>query len=976
MINSDINAQVDSMVSAENNILQTNDFEQPEQSLFTGEEEQVAGLAGMFTKGAKALKPIQKSITREIKPIPEKAVKKTPSEQVKEMAIGAEKSGIAEKAEAVKAGKIQQKVNEEPQVTVEQLQKSVEEIKPELENKFIPAEELKPGVAEFNLPLLDDSLDLAPVVKAITSNANIKTQNITFDDVVKSAKEAGMDSTFISKLTDGKITVNPENTYLALEAQKSSAIHLESLMRKFEESPESITPAVELEAMQTIAFHSLIQRSVKNYQTNVAQSLAVMRIPRTGFINLDEATGGLMDGTSLRKFAKAFLAETDAGNRAKLIDSTATSGWRDKTFSVFVNNILSRPSTHVKNFLSNTIMIPVRMTEKVGAAAIGGTRKAVGLGPDEQYYATEVLSSMAATKQAIADGWKMAAFSAKEGYSSTIVDANKINLAKSRTEIFDYKTDNPMAAFLKGANFVATLPGRSLMVADEFFKGVNYRFELESAATRDGIKAYDDAVKLGSNQKDAESAYDLAAQNIFDNPPEDLMALAQEATFTKPLDGWAKKAQDFINDDSNVGFLARLQVPFVTTPVNLMLQTLERTPLAPLTKKVRGDLAKGGKDADLAMSKIGLGTGAAVLFSSYANDGALTGAGPADKGQRDALGRQGWQPYSLVFNFSELSETEKLAFSKLPMNVQYGSGDYNGKVFVSYQGMEPLGAFLAMSSNYTEYVKYENDNSKIDAVRAGLVYGFYDYMMTSPFLQGISNISSALGATYRSNQDDAVKLVDTLEKSLVTFAGKTVVPLSGLVTSMREKTDPYQREYRVDENAESLLPKGVKEGINEVINSTPGLSDTLPLKLNMWGEPVEYEYSWSPIRMKAGKQKEADQVIIQTGTKVKMPTKKYSTSVEKGISVEVDLSPVEYNEMLTIANDTEGLNLQQRIYDVSEDIVDLPLYRQQKILSDIIQETFSKAKDILYTNSAYSLDLQQRVQDRADIIREVGMGAK
>lgn len=976
MINSNINAQIDNMIEAQNDIVQTNDFEQPEQSVFTGENEQVAGLAGLVTKGAKALKPIQKSITREIKPLKTPEVKKTPSEQVKEMAIGAEKSGIAEKAEAVKAGKIQQKVNEEPQVTVEQLQKSVDEIKPELENKFIPAEELKPGVAEFNLPLLDESLDLAPVVKAITSNANIKTQNITFDDVVKSAKEAGMDSTFISKLTDGKITVNPENTYLALEAQKSSAMHLENLMRKFEESPESITPAVELEAMQTIAFHSLIQRSVKNYQTNVAQSLAVMRIPRTGFVNLEEATGGLMDGTDLRRFAKAFLAETDAGKRANLIDSTATSGWRDKTFSVFVNNILSRPSTHVKNFLSNTMMMPVRMAEKGGAAAIGTARRAIGLGKDEQYYATEILSSMAATKQAIADGWKMASFAAKEGYSSALTDANKINLAKSRTEIFDYKSDNPMAAFLKGANFVATLPGRSLMVADEFFKGINYRFELEAAATREGIKSYDEAIKFGKSQKDAEAAYDFASQNVFDNPPEDLMTLAQEATFTKPLEGWAKKAQEFINDDSYVGFLARLQVPFVTTPVNLMLQTLERTPLAPLTKKVQSDLAKGGKEADLAISKIGLGTGAGMLFSSYAEEGSLTGAGPADKGQRDALTRQGWQPYSLVFNFSELTENEKVAFSKLPMNVQYGSGDLKGKVFVSYQGMEPVGAFLAMASNYNDYVKYENDNSKIDAARAGLIYGFYDYFMSSPFLQGISNISSALGATYRPNQDDAVSLVDTLEKSLVTFAGKTVVPLSGLVTSVREKTDPYQREYRIDENAESLLPKGVREGINELINSTPGLSDTLPLKLNMWGEPVEYEYSWSPIRMKEGKQNEADQIIIQTGVKVKMPTKKLSATVEKDLSVEIDLSPDEYNEMLAIANAPDGLNLQQKIIDNSDDIIDLPLYRQQKILSKIIQETFSKAKDILYTNSAYSLDLQQRVQDRHDIITEVGLGAK
>jgi hypothetical protein len=118
-----------------------------------------------------------------------------------------------------------------------------------------------------------------------------------------------MDDTFITKLTDGSLTVNPKNTYMALEAQKSSANHLQELLTRFRDNPTSITPADELEAMQTISFHSLIQRSVKGYQTNVAQSLAVMRIPREGFINLEEATSGLMTGSDLRKFADAFFAK-------------------------------------------------------------------------------------------------------------------------------------------------------------------------------------------------------------------------------------------------------------------------------------------------------------------------------------------------------------------------------------------------------------------------------------------------------------------------------------------------------------------------------------------------------------------------------------------------------------------------------------------------------------------------------------------
>lgn len=974
MINQDLENMISNAGVLPNSTDAISQIEQPDQSMFAEDTEQVAGIGGVITDIAGGV--IKKVLTKEVKQVPKKKPQKTPSEQVKEMAVGAERAGVATETEAKKAGKIQQKMDEEPQISVQELQKTVDEVKPKIE--VAAPEDLKPENVEFNLPLLGEDKDLQSIVNAVTQQAGIKTENITFDDVITSAKNAGMDDTFISKLTDGTLTVNPKNTYMALEAQRTSAGHLEKLLRDFTENPGTFTPEKEMEAMQTIAFHSLLQRSVKNYQTNVAQSLAVMRIPRTGIISLEDSTEGLMSRKDLMKFAQAFLHETDAAKRAKLIDSTASSGWRDKTFSVFVNNILSRPSTHLKNAVSNFVFMPIRGIEKTIAAGIGTARRAAGIGSEEQYFLSETYSSIAATRQALKDGLEMAKFAAKQGYSSTMDDATKIDLVKARTEIFDYQADSPLAGFWKAANFISTLPGRSLLTADEFFKGMNYRYELERYATREGIKAYEQALETGG-KKEAELAFDKAVQAAYDNPSDELLVAAQEATFTKPLEGIAKKAQNVINDDSYMGFLLRTQIPFVTTPVNLSLQMLERTPLAPLTARVRADLAKGGKEADLALAKIGMGTGAAMLFTSYAEDGKLTGAGPADKGQRDALLRQGWQPYSMVYDGTNMTEEQRASFAELPVDVRYGTGDYEGKIFISYQGMEPVGAFLAMAANYNDFGRYRNDMADMSVMEksaAALQYAFYDYMMSTPFLQGLSNISSALGIGPMSKQDESMKLFDELTKSLVNFSGKTVVPLSGLVTSFREKTDPYRREYKIDPNAESMLPDGVRQGINELINSTPGLSDTLPPKLNIWGEPVQYEYSWSPIRMTEGKQTEADQIIIQTGTKVKMPTRKISQQVENKLSVEIDLSPEEYNELLIIANDPAGIDMQNQLIKTAKDNLNLPLYTQQSIISNIISESFSKAREQLLFNSEYSDDIQYRIQERADLIREVGQGAK
>lgn len=976
MINQNLNEQIDQMVSSPSVDSPEPTFDQPDQplpdtedSIFTGEEIQTAGLG-------KALKGILKggaeqAVKRKPQPRALKPKAKTATEQVKEMATGAETSGLGTREEAIKAGKLQQKINQEPTVTPEQLQQSIDQNIQKIEASS--PEQLKPPKQAFNLPLISDSVDLQAAVKSVAETAGIKTKNITFEDVVASARAAGMDEKFVSELTEGKLAVNPENTYLALEAQKASADHLTELMRKIADTPEGVTSADELEAVQTIAFHSLLQRQIKNYQTNVAQSLAVMRIPRQGFVDLAEATDGLTSSSELRRFAKMYLEEgLSAADKARMIDSAATATRGQKLISVWINGILSRPSTHLKNAVSNALQIPVRMTERTGAAAIGSVRRAFDVGADEQYYFTEVISMLSGFNQAVKDGVNMARFAFKEGYSATLDDANKIALTKARNEIFDYKADNQFASMFKALNFVFTLPGRSLLTADEFFKGMNYRFELEALATRNGIKAFDDATAAG---QDGAKAFDDAVNSVYANPPEELLTLSQEATFTKPMEGLVKDAQNFINKAHPVSYAIKLNIPFISTPINLNLQVLERTPVAALgllSKRIRTEMMAGGKSADLAVTKIGLGTSFGMTAANYAADGKLTGAGPADRGQRDALIRQGWQQYSIVLDFDTITEEQRQTLSSLPTNVQFGSGDYAGKVFVSYQGMEPVGAFLAMASNYADYVKYEDDNSKVSTQAMALSYGFYDYVMDSPFLQGLSNIMSTFDGRYGSDQDKTVAMIDKLQSAFVRFAGQVVTPLSGFVTSGREKIDPYQREYKVDPNYQGVLPAGIVQGMNDLINRTPGLSDKLPLKLNLWGEPVQYEYTWSPIRMKEGKMGEADQIIIQTGTKVGMPDKNITKSVEQGLSVSVPLSQDEYNEMLRIANEPP-FSLQDRIVELREDISGLPLYQQQRIIKSVIEETFSGARDVLYSQSP---EIQQRIQDRADIIREKGLGAK
>lgn len=941
-------------------------------SAFTGESEDVAGLRGLVVKGAEVIKKstaTKKAIGRK----PRKSIKPpaqaTPSEQVKEVGSAIETSGLGTLEEGKQAARVQQKVNAEPTITPEQLNAAVEKNVKKIE--ATEPVDLKPVKEEFNLPLISDSVEFQSTVKSMAELSGIKTDKITFEKVVESAKNAGVDESFISKLISGDMKVDPKNTYLAFEAQKASADHLMDTLRKINDNPAAVTPEMELEAVQTIAFHSALQRQVKGYQTNVAQSLAVMRIPRAGWVDLESATGGIMNGADLRKFSAAFMDDSlDAAGRAKLIDAAATSGLKDKFMTVFINGILSRPGTHLKNFVSNVTMPIIKMAEHMGAASIGTVRRSLGLGLDEQYYFTENLSRLMATPLAIQDSFKMAAHTFKEGYSSNITDATKIEYSKARYDLFDYKADNPLALAFKSANYIVTLPGRSLLASDEFFKGITYRHELEALVTRNGIDAINDGTKAGKSADEISQMFNNAVNNTYDNPPKELHTLAQEATFTKPMEGFVKTLQSGLNADHPVAFLAKLNIPFTSTPVNLQLQTLERTPLALVSKKIRSDIAKGGKDGDLALAKIGLGTGFGMAMANYASSGGLTGGGPADKAQRDALLRQGWQRYSIVLNYDDSESIESLqeTYGGLPGEKTYGTGDLSGKVFISYQGIEPIGAFLSVAANYTEYARYSDDEEGIKEQAAALAYGFYDYTMTNPWLEGLSNIMSVIDGRHGSSQDKSKDAVKKLGKIFTETGSKMVTPLSGMVSSVREKSDPYRREYSADATEDSSI-NGILEGMNKVRNDTPGLSDELPLKLNIWGEPTKYQYTWLPMRVTEGKANKADALIIKTGTKLGMPSKTISYTVAKELTGSTKLSPVEYNTMLEIANNPAGLNLQGRIADLEEDIQSLPLYRQQSAIKNISEKVFEKARKMMLVDYP---EIMIRINEDADKIREKG----
>lgn len=298
--------------------------------------------------------------------------------------------------------------------------------------------------------------------------------------------------------------------------------------------------------------------------------------------------------------------------------------------------------------------------------------------------------------------------------------------------------------------------------------------------------------------------------------------------------------------------------------------------------------------------------------------------------------------------------------------------------------MEPIGALMAMASDYADYVRYEKDDNMVNAVAGGLAFGFANYMMEHPFLTGVSNIATLMGGNIPNTREHLLNMINGIARIATQTTLKSVEPLSGFITSGKEKIDPMRRDYQADPNLFVGL-KGLMDGFNKWRSETPGLSQDLPPLLNIWAEPVEHEYSWSPIRMKEGKMREVDQALIQLNAQVQMPTRQVSMiDPETGLNADTKLTTPEYNRMLEIANKTLGLEDQvmSAIKMVEADGGRNDLIRYQNIIRHTFENVFNGsdqvmgAKKLLLQDAEFGDEIKKRIADKAQRLKEYGLGAK
>ena len=746
----------------------------------------------------------------------------------------------------------------------------------------------------------------------------------------------------------------------------------------------TLTPELAMQFKQAIAVEGALIQGLKRKQVDVARSLGIFKMAREGSAErgammeqiLNEA-GGI---ESVHDMAKHYVALDSRAARRDMAAKTLSGSLKDIWISTWYNGILSAPQTHLINVASNFAFSAWQIPETYMAVGIGKLRNMM-FGGEEAMILGEANARAFGLLQGLSDGWAIAA---KAFIKNEPTDAfTKIETARGGREAFDIDFGDTAAgrAMNKGlrawGSFV-TLPGRTLMAEDEFFKAVGYRMELNGLAVRAGHERYAALLKQGLSMQEAKAQSAELIASIIRNPPKDIDDAARSAartvTFTRELEPALQNIEKLRNLPGGIGLLLRLQMPFVRTPTNIALETLARTPLAAISPRFWSAFNKGGVERDKALARVTLGTIAGTVAAYNTFQGNMTGAGPFRLDDKKALEGTGWQPFSFVFDKKDVSP-ELLAKYQKMTKVSVGPD----KVYVSYARMEPLSMLLSMGATTGEYAMAAPEGDYAAIVERGMMglgVSMYEYMGNQPMLQGFSELTKIFQSQKQDGPGLIYDLMTKLGGSVAEFAvlGNPVGgPYSSLLAATTRVLNPEKPGLGPEEMfARDDIGAGVWNTwlteVNRLASRNPFFSGRLETQLDsLTGEKLTisqgnmYEL-WSPWKTSDGKMPNGYEVLVKYQIPLYEPPKMINGVI---------ITQAQRNRWIKLATGSElgatnpetgkKETLAQTLQRIGEDETVVRMWETptrnagratvQGVLQNIISERYSQAREAMIHGS-------------------------
>jgi hypothetical protein len=396
------------------------------------------------------------------------------------------------------------------------------------------------------------------------------------------------------------------------------------------------------------------------------------------------------------------------------------TGLKDKAIEFYKAGLLGY-SSRMANITSNTLFRGVRFIEDGVAAALDAVGSKL-TGKERDVFLGEAGVSTLAMRRAFTEAlpkWL------KDNADAFMLRPEDVGEALKKGGIMEDLLQHPGAIEGKFGEFVR-FAFKGLTADDQFAKHISamdhmyrqiYRRLRKGEYPRLKGESYVQATErifgdLRSNFQDATQGlpYDQTKFGAYEKLFKAANEVAREDTFQKELGNLGRGVQSVLHDHP----MLQILVPFLRTPTNIAKETIKRTPLGLI------EVAAKWKDLDAAqrvqaLSRPITGTAIGLGVLSYAMDGTISGGGPIDPEDREALVASGWQPYSVKV----------------------------GNQWVSFQRFEPIAAIFGIAADAADGLR-NGDFDKWNTGVMRVMQSTAENITNKTFLAGLDGVTSAI----------------------------------------------------------------------------------------------------------------------------------------------------------------------------------------------------------------------------------------
>ncbi len=817
-----------------------------------------------------------------------------------------------------------------------------------------------------------DNDSLAATIRAAGDNFAKQEPSMSLRSIYTQAINAGVPEQFLkSALAGENMEATVGGSSLAKQLAGAVVVHDESAKKLdglFQQmAAGTLDDQGKLNLRLQLAQHKIVVDQLKGIQTDVARSLNVFKRVKDRGPGLDtrdiraalDELGANQSDQVLFQLATDYISTPTRAGKNRIIEAGLGAKLRDVWFHTYQANLLNDPQTHAYNVVGSGVFGALAPIERTVAIGIGKVRSMIpGANPD-RYMLDDVQAGLSGLKNGILDGWELAKEALKQGGESKMTDAGKplnpvsaANLSDTPVRLFGqevYRTpdlrDTWLGRAIDGLGFVQdAMSFRPIAAADEFVGAIAGRYQLHEEAWRFANKEYDRLVAAGMDEAAARAEVQGKVTQLLTERPREMQesidGLRRMVTLQETIskEGALGETYWWSNQILNLAPV-KVVVPFAKTVTNLFIEGSSYIPMLNTLSPRFYDLwSKGGRHRDVAMARLAMGgtavTGAAMLTL----DNRITGSGPSQTEDRQALQNLGWQPYSLVFDKGEISEEN---LERLSAITKVAAGP--DKVYVSYSRFDPISMIFSMGADMADAAKFDRHPDREDwqvMAMAGMT-ATGEYMSNLPLLQGVGELMATARSRSTDTGEKVVQIFDSLAKQYANFiyTGTPGLGMSNstLMAHIERMVDPTKSNTK---SPEMNTPPGLRafyEARQRVMSRIPGLSENVPPMLDNLGRELkvqnrglDYWANWAPVvQATEGKTSEVDEILASLNFGIANPSETWDG---------VRLSSGQINRFKRLYGQElldEGMNLEQRIpYELKQAEIDANVTGEPMLIGD------------------------------------------